>query len=84
MISVLRVEVRWHMVEPIDCDTNSVKTADLGHGKMVFYLVPIVKSGVEDRRGQGLIVFRYQPTCVSKEIRELDGARRRYEGKIRE
>ena len=29
MISVLRVEVRWHMVEPIDCDTNSVKTADL-------------------------------------------------------
>ena len=47
MIPVLRMEVRWHMVEPIDCDTNSVKTADLGHGKMLFYLAPIVKSGVE-------------------------------------
>jgi len=46
MIPVLRMKVRWHMIEPIDCDTNSVKTADLRHEKMVFFLALIVKSGV--------------------------------------
>ena len=51
MSPVLRMEVRWHMVEPIDCDTNSVKTADLGHAEKLFLLTPTVKSEVQAAGG---------------------------------